>query len=211
MSIRGTIPILATAIWLAGPAAAVPFSDFDDGTLQGWVVNVSTGFDFTNPGTGGNPGGYALLEDTEAGGSGGVVLAPPEFLGDLRGFAAVTWDILLPPQPTSAVRLVLSGAGTTWVYLPAGPLAVDTWQSWEAPLDGGEGWSRFSGVGSFADVLASVTLLGFTLEIAQTTGREAGLDNVGLVPIPEPGTATLLLLGAVAAAFAGPNASRRSG
>jgi hypothetical protein len=57
--------VVATAIGLAGfasPAGAAPLSDFDDGTLQGWVPNVE-GIELTNPGSGGNPGGYALLVD----------------------------------------------------------------------------------------------------------------------------------------------------
>lgn len=200
----GAMLVAGALLGASGPASALPLSDFDDGSLQGWVVNVSEGFTFTNPGSGGNPGGYALLEDTLAGGSGGVVLAPAQFLGDLRGYSAVTWDALLPPQPSGPVRLVLSGAGSSFVYAPDGPLLIDQWQTWQAPLDGGPGWSRLSGTGSFDEVLAAVTVLGFGLEVAQTIGREAGLDNVELIPVPEAGVLAL-----VSTAWAGRLATRR--
>lgn len=188
----------------SAPAGALPLADFDDGSLQGWVVNVTSGFVLTNSGSGGNPGGYALLEDTVAGGSGGVLLAPAAFLGDLRGYERVIWDVLLPPQPTGPVRLALSGAGTSFVYTPVGELRIGEWQSWSAPLDGGPGWSLFSGTGTFAETLAAVTVLGFGLEIAQTVSLEAGLDNVELIPVPEAGT-----LGLVTAALIGLGAARR--
>jgi hypothetical protein len=190
---------LALVVVPFGQATALPLSDFDDDTLQGWVVNVETGFTFTNPGSGGNPGGYALLEDTLPGGSGGMVLAPAAFLGDLRGYARVTWDALLPPQPTGPVRLALTGPGGSFVYTPEGEPLTNVWQSWEAPLDGGTGWSQFSGTGTFAQTLAATTVLGFGLEVSQTQSREAGLDNVELIPVPEPAVTGVLaaVLGAL--------------
>jgi len=63
--------VVAVAIGLAGsvgPVGAAPPSDFDDGTLQGWVANPEPAIALTNPGAGGNPGGYALLVDVRPGG-----------------------------------------------------------------------------------------------------------------------------------------------
>jgi hypothetical protein len=196
---------VAAAIGLASvasPAGAAPRSDFEGGTLQDRVVNVATGFELTDPGSGGNPGGYALLEDRLPRGSGGVVLAPPAFLGDLRGNAKATEDILLSPQPTGPERLALSGAGSTYVFVPRRPLRVDVWHSREAPLDGGDGWSHFSGSGSFAEVLANVTVPGRRPETARVQGRGAELDNLAQVPILETGTPFLLMPGLALVALA---------
>ncbi|MBT8117404.1 MAG: VPLPA-CTERM sorting domain-containing protein, partial [Gammaproteobacteria bacterium] len=79
-----------------------------------------------------------------------------------------------------------------YLYSPTGGTA-GVWESWQAPLLDGPGWSRSGGGESLAEVLADVTELAFILEVTTFTGLEAGLDNVRLNPIPVP--AALWLFG----------------
>ncbi len=182
----------------AAPAVALPLSDFDDATLQGWTLSAgSTGFTVTNPGNAGNPGGYLLLTDTAAGGSGGSVLAPAAFLGDLTRFASLTWDLLAPAAALADAQVTISGPGGTFTFNSGLAPNPAVWDARSAPLLA-PAWNQFSGTGTFDQTLANVTSLRFFLEVAQSQGLEAGLDNVELIPVPEPGA--LLLLGCALAA-----------
>jgi hypothetical protein len=186
----------------ARPALAMVVSTFDGTDLDGWTRNPSIGFTLTNPGSGGNPGGYAQLGDTSSGGSGlpgnpgGLAEAPLKFLGDLSGYVSISWDALLPGNWDELVRLVITNMNSTtkYIYTPyAAGGQTGVWQSWQAQLDGGPGWSRTLGSESFSQVLADVGSLAFDLEVSPGISIEAGLDNVKLNPIPVP--AALWLFG----------------
>ena len=182
--------LLLSTTWLllvTGPAHAMLW-DFNDGTLQGWALDDSdTGFTLANPGD------HALLTDLSSGMSGGLAIAPLAYPQDLSGFPSISWDALLPDDwnvltAIDPVRLVLSSNTSQYIYTPT--LTVDglsaqagVWQSWEAPLDG-TGWELDFGAESFATVLENATGLAFVLEVTTTTGIEAGIDNVQLVPVP---------------------------
>jgi hypothetical protein len=196
--------IFSLLLLTVGPASAAVVSTFDGSDLDGWSVTPGdgSGFTLTNPGSGGNTGGsadgYALLTDTESGGSGGLAVAPVKFLGDLTGYDSISWDALLPSawSPMNALKLVklkISSDTTEYLFSPTGGTA-GVWESWQAPLSNGPGWSRIGGGGeSLAEVLADVSELAFILEVTTWTGLEAGLDNVRLNPIPVP--AALWLFG----------------
>ena len=182
-----------------GPALASVVSTFDGTDLDGWSASPAIGFTLTNPGSGGNTGGsndgYAQLTDTSPGGSGGLAVAPLKFLGNLTGYASISWDAWLPAGmfTNEQVSLLVSSNLTEWVYTPPESLNPGVWESRTVMLDGGFGWSRTLGSEPFAQVLASVTTLAFDLEVSSLTGLEAGLDNVRLNPVPVP--AALWLFG----------------
>ncbi|NNJ93728.1 MAG: hypothetical protein HKP57_03180, partial [Halobacteria archaeon] len=182
------ISISIAVLLLTGrPALATVVSTFDDTNLDCIGVNQDcwsvtpgdgTGFTLTNPGTGGNTGGnsdgYALLTDIVSGGSGGLAVAPVKFLGDLTGYDSISWDALLPSHwsPFNALKLVklrISSNTTNYLYSPTGGTA-GVWESWQAPLLDGPGWSRSGGGESLAEVLADVTELAFILEVTTFTG-----------------------------------------
>ena len=81
-------------------AASTLVSDFDDGTLQGWVMGDPQGFGFQgtlfNDPSGGNPGGRMVATDTLQGGGGLWALAPSTISGDLSLFEGLQWDEFLP-------------------------------------------------------------------------------------------------------------------
>ena len=195
------LPAIAVLLLSTGSAQAMLWN-FDDGVgdgLQGWYLESYTGFDLNNPGSGGNPGGFAQLLDTSPGGSGGLAVAP--ITGNLGGFTAISWDAFLPDNwnfLNPVVSIVLTSETTTidsvFTYTPVMTVdnmsaAAGEWQSWAAPLDG-TGWVQQSGTDSFATVLANVTSLAFDLEVTSRNGTislpslEAGLDNVDLIPVP---------------------------
>lgn len=194
------IPI-ALLLLTARPALAIVW-DFDDGTTQGWS---SSGFTLDNPGSGGNPDGFAQLGDTSPGApSSGLANAP--LLGALSGYASISWDALLPSNWNilSGIRLVTlvisNNNGTYYSYmldtaLGQSELALADpgyWQHWEAPLVDSPAWECTGTCSvSFAQVLADNNAqIAFNLEVTTRAGRmfdpsiEAGIDNVNLIPVP---------------------------
>jgi len=192
MNTKFALPIiLITSLIVSNPAMAIVASHFDDGSLQGWTLSgEGSDFSFVNPGMGGNPGGYALAIDNMPGGSGGQALAPAKFLGDLRGLESIQWDALLPPGWVSPVFLIVRSSSSTYKFTPVSPpggFQVGVWQTWVAPFDESvAGWLKLSGPETLGEVLSHVTQVGFILEIATTTGNEAGLDNVILNGVGTP-------------------------
>jgi len=191
MSRRSPLLVTVTAlssfiVLLVSPAHAGPVvADFDDGTLQDFSLD-SANFDLTNPGSGGNPLGFLQLTDLVAQGPGGIVFAPSAFLGDLSDFASVQWDQFRPADANIPGFVAIDGPGGIFLHQP-GANVTDAWESLSAPLDDGGAWTQVTGSGTFEQTRGNVSRLGFRLEVTDTTGAEAGLDNVRLVPIDDDG------------------------
>ena len=210
--------IFLTAMLLLGvrPAMASIVSTFDGTDLDGWIVEPGDGFSVDNPGSGGNTGappadGYLRVTDTRDLSEDGYLVAPEKYQTDLTGYRSISWDALLPDNwgfftatQTGLVTLEISNGSTTWTYDLGDPIAsgqADQWQQWEAPFDQSDSnWMTDGGPDSLADVLSDVTRLAFFVEVTNTVGLEAGLDNVELNPIPVPAAVWLFgsgLLGLV--------------
>jgi hypothetical protein len=167
--------LLITMPAMAGPVTV----DFDDGGDDGFTTDAS-GFSLANPGSGGNPNGYILLTDLAQAGPGGFVNAPSQFLGDLTDFISINWDSLRPDNASLPSAVLLVGPGGAFAFDGGG--SKGSWDSNSAPLNDASGWKQFNGSGTLADSVADVTRLAFLLEVVEGLGKEAGLDNVRLVP-----------------------------
>lgn len=170
------------------PAMGLPFSDFDDGTLQGWTqVDEFLGTLTAEP-SGGNPGGWLLVTDT-AGGGALKVKGPSAFRGDLSVYTGISWDELVITQPGQeniypTVPVLWGTDGSQYRYYgEMGPL--DVWRERYVSFDPEE-WVQWYGPSSFAEVLQDATL-GFELAVSTGLGPETGLDNIRLVPEPSMG------------------------
>lgn len=88
-----------------------PISDFDDGTVQGWMIADPAYGYVDNPGTGGSPGGYLRAVDTQGGG-GVAAFAPAQFLGDLTSYSGIEYDAFVfnhvPPPIHGGVNAIRS-------------------------------------------------------------------------------------------------------
>ena len=189
---------LVLALTFSAPTAKAlslgPISDFDDGTLQGWV----TPNDNTT-----NAGGY-LEVSRGAGGHLAVFNETATVNGAIDpAVTAIEVDLLRPDGSSDLeIRLVLMG-----------PSTIDRWTSTASASVTGDGtWNRYrfsileadltqvQGTGSFADLTANLNRLMFrydpgTPSAGGTFGPSGtfGMDNV--IAIPEATTGLLLLAG----------------
>jgi hypothetical protein len=212
---RVTVCAAVVGVWVTAGAAtsgalALPSSDFDDGTFQGWTTNNTPhgdeppfGGNLTVQPVGGNPGGYLRAEDTVHAGGGLFIAGPAEFTGDLSAYTELRFDEYLFPDSGSVAHgiqpYLVGSEGTNYFQDRVdGPLEV--WRTVSVPLDAGS-WTLdpFSPVSSsFEDVLADCRVA-FNMDVATSTNPhyESGIDNIRL--IPEPTTLALFVLGAAGA------------
>jgi hypothetical protein len=177
----------------------LPFSDFDDGSTQGWTAVEPFGGTLSLVTTGGNPGGWLYATDTVSGGGWLQIAGPPEFSGDLSVYDGVSWDEIAVPQPsgiqTLSITVVLqkSSSERLLYYGEIGPVGV--WHSRYVPFDP-ELWVPSTPSVSFEDVIHDCTLT-FNMDCWAGLGPESGIDNIRLVPEPSmglPGLAVLVLV-----------------
>lgn len=187
---------LVLALTFSAPTAMAlslgPISDFEDGTLQGWVTPSDNTI---------NAGGY-LEVSPGAGGHLSVFNATVNGAID-SAVTAIEIDLLRPAGSTDLeIRLVLIG-----------PSQVERWTSTASTSVAGDGiWNRYrfsileadltqvGGTEIFADLTADLDRLMFrydpgTPSRGGTFGPSGtfGIDNV--FAVPEPSTALLLLAG----------------
>jgi len=168
-------------LWLAAVTGVVCadaiISDFEDGTMQGWVA-IGDVAGVTNPGTGGNPGGFLRMVD-EAIGKVCWVLAPAVYHGNWHGMTALSADLTQVSFSGSqfcTVQFVVSGPGGQYSYTFGERPPLGAWRTYGVSLVESL-WTRNSG--SWDALLDNVTDLKITLEFI--TGAETnGLDNVAL-------------------------------
>ncbi len=195
MASRINLAAVMVCAWLVIGAAveANPFTDFDDGTLQGWEpIDAPHGSHPPFGGileavpTGGHPDGFMRATDTVTGGGSLFVAGPAEFQGDLRGYTEVVWDEYLYrryPIARGTTAAILGADGTYWESAaPVGDLGV--WHTRSVPLVESE-WTRYGGTASFDEVLSDARLA-FNMDCNQASlpSLECGIDNITLVPEP---------------------------
>jgi hypothetical protein len=174
-------------------AAVVLTSDFDDGTLQGWIPEPPFGGSLFVQNSGGNPDGFMSASDNIAG---GILLArAPGLSGDLRGLADITWDeyVLNIPNTTKGTNIVIRGIdGTLWESDRSVP-PLETWVSKSVTFNNPSDWTLKSGTSLFEEVIANAE--GVFINMGTTTsvvGTESGVDNIVVnssPPIPvQPST-----------------------
>ena len=182
-------------LWAGQFVLANPLSDFDGGSLDGWVgiADPRSGDAFHGflslEGAGGNPGGFMKMRDVTRDGGGLVAANSADFQGDLTGYVELRWDEFLysSPSVSKSTRAYLIGSDDT-VYESAGdsgPLGPEgVWYSRSATLSEVD-WTLASGSMSFEDVLADARIA-FNMDVstAQVPNNESGIDNIYLVPEP---------------------------
>jgi hypothetical protein len=183
---------------------------FDSG-LEGWTTNDSGSF--THVSSGGNPGGYARLDNCEC--NIAQLLASAGFLGNLSAFIGGTLSFdgnLLGdggsffdgpngiPGGTFLDYGIIRIVGPTLTaqrdLLPNG--ATPPFQAWQTYSIGLNGAAWGMSDGDFAALMQGVSSL--TLTIEGLWGPEIqGIDNIRLEsavsPVPEPGTLLCIGLG----------------
>jgi hypothetical protein len=160
---------------------------FSEGDTGDWTF-VNTG-GISNPGSGGNGGGYAQVVD----GTGPThALAPARFLGDWRpldGRGRLSFDLRMvafagvPQGAVPFVSLAGPGGAAHVVLTPAEvPLSTRIWKRFAYPLDAAS-WTLTRG--TWGELLADVRELRIDLELF--SGAETvGLDNVQRAPETTP-------------------------
>ena len=184
-SLVAIIVILCTSLSFASVV-----SNFDDGTLDGWTASGDGSI--SNPGSGGNPGGFLKATDP-ATGPNTWGIAPSKFLGDwssLNGAGFISFDMILlsgGPPTTEKPNVYISGPGGSAICFADNKI-TSLWQTFVFPI--AESMWEIKG-GSWNTLLTNVTELKVDLE--QIQGKEVtGIDNVVLSQVPIPGAIWLL-------------------
>lgn len=190
---------------IAGTASAGTFiTTWDSGTFEGWTTTGATGGFWTNPGAGGNPGGYLQYTDDPDGTlTPDELLAPGQYLGDFRPYEGVgyfEYDVIhqLEPinPPIDYPRIRLFGANGEEAFSLGGFIVTDEWTTLRFDIIE----SDFEMVtGTWAGLIENVTQLRISGDNAIGSGLEGGVDNFKLF-IPAPGATALLALAGIASA-----------
>jgi hypothetical protein len=191
--------LLACAAAMLSPAARADLHYSFDTDAQGWTV--FDGGDLSHQAAGGNPGGFLQIADSSSGDF--RLVAPASalgnwaaYLGGTLSFDARNIDGEAPDWPEFGQ--ITLGSGST-------VLVVDGVAGDAPPADGQ--WHHYSTQLSTAvfgadlpSVLASLDTLYIKAEFHNGVSEVAGIDNIRITAVPEPGTAALLLSGLVAVA-----------
>lgn len=191
-------------VWMAliaqGAGATTISSDFST-DLDGWTITPGSGA-LSYAGSGGNPGGYLFVDNAE-GATIVRAIAPAKFLGDLSAFDGGTLQFdgnllskgsvaFYPPYGQVTIATT-SGSPATLDLAPGDP-AIGVWTTYGIPLDAAT-WGQTPA--RWAQILSDVTEITIVLEAV--SGFETnGFDNFVLTSVPEPPSAALALLAALA-------------
>ncbi|MGJ8725291.1 MAG: PEP-CTERM sorting domain-containing protein [Roseibacillus sp.] len=209
-----------TSIGMIGSASAVlnlvPNGDFSaGGTSWGSFASIQTAGDppvvvaetlISYPSTGGNTGGYGLVDNT-AGAWGGGLVSPADFqypgndgipLGDLGLVAGETYDF-------SMDMINISGDGLGGVKLESwgvdgGGAPTILTNSGDMPASGqSSSWANYTWSYTIDPAALAVKVVPLLTPVSNNAGgnlqSSIGFDNVGFVVIPEPSAFSLLGLG----------------
>lgn len=200
-----------TILCIAGLATAaqagttvVAESTWGNGDLDGWTF-TSNGFgEWVNPGSGGNPGGYAQYVDVASNHPPPQLFAPGQFLGDYTGYIGgyFEYDNRLemapdePGEPSNYSRIRLQGADGSEARAIADFVLDTDWQTIRIDIVESD-WQMVSG--TWNGLISNVSGLYFGGDFLLGSGPEAGVDNFRLI-IPAPGAAALIGMGGLVAA-----------
>lgn len=198
--IRASAFVVPLFAWQAVAGGAIATSTFDS-DLDGWTLAGNPSL--SHQATGGNPGGFALYNDTGGPLGDGWLVAPSAYLGDwtdLEGVGSLSWDHRMLVTMWGAD--ILTGQAT--ISGPAGSAFFDSglsfagqWQTFVAPISASS-W-QITG-GTWNGLLANVTDLRLRLDATRDEGLPGeadGMDSVALVP--EPSSLLLLIVGGLVA------------
>lgn len=189
---------------LAGLAQAGTFiTTWDSGTFEGWTTTGAPGGFWTNPGAGGNPGGYMQYTDDPDGSLfPPELLAPNQYLGDFRPYEGIgyfQYDVIhqfgAANPPSDYPRIRLFGANGEEAFSLGGFIVTNEWTTLRFDIVESD-WEMRSG--TWADLIANITELRISGDNAIGFGLEGGVDNFKLY-IPAPGAGALLAMGGLMA------------
>ena len=216
-----SLVLLSTPGLVAGQVAVGTTSDFEDGTTQGWVINllgmggpVPQPMNVPTGGPGGAGDSYLQLVSTGQAGPGGRLTAI-NFMGAwsgdyvAAGVTAIRMDVRNEGPTDLYLRLLISdpvaGPPTNSalsfspIFLPAG----GDWRSVVFPFYGPGGLVAPPGAGTVEGALRNATEL--RILHGQTLGfppdpilAQLGVDNITATVTPEPGTVLLVGTGLLA-------------
>lgn len=215
--------LLGSLVATGAQATTVPFTESFDAGVSGWENNVNAPLGWTATG-GADGGGYAsgtynFLGYTNPFGSGPVVLRASAadnpsggaFIGDwlTDGVGTVTAMVRhdAPEDLTFFMRVASPANFPGAVFAGTQTVAANVWTQITFAIDPNSPFCIAEGT-TCAAVLASVGTLQFGTDapVGLTDDDVAytiSIDQVSLLPIPEPGTALLFGLGLAGLAVAG--------
>ena len=194
---------LFAACAATGNAQAIAIISTFDVDAEGWTPNPGEA-SLAHVAAGGNPGGHIRLTDIGTGGVpfGSGAFASTAFLGDLTAFLGGTLSLDMATFAgggttfASFGAIQLSGGGdTATLDIAATAPALNTWQSYSAPLTAAA-WGKSDA--AFLAILTNVTSIGIPTD-AFNGGDTIGIDNFAVtmpsMALPAPATALILLPG----------------
>lgn len=203
-------------LWTAGTLQSrAQFHSAFDASAENWtVVEYPDNGPFAAPAqtnspvwlnAGGNPGGFISHQDVT---SDTFYFQAPASWGGNRLAAyglALSFDVM-PMSGVdydNGVDVILSGAGMQLVRDAGAQPISGQWNSYSVVLSEDPGWRVGTAAGpqatavQFQSVLSDLQALAIRGEFKTGLGDVTGLDNV-VLPVPEPGTASLLTAGLAA-------------
>ncbi|HDM78627.1 MAG TPA: hypothetical protein ENG51_19515 [Deltaproteobacteria bacterium] len=178
--------VIIMLLVVPGVCFSAIISTFEDGSLDGWTKSGDGSI--TNPGSGGNPGGFLKATDP-ATGPNTWAIAPSKFLGDWRRYnntGCVSFDMIILSgglPTTEKPNVYIAGPGGSAACFSA-TKASTAWKTFVFPINKNY-WLLKSG--SWDNLLSNVTE--FKIDLEQIQGREVtGIDNVALSQVPIPGS-----------------------
>ncbi len=210
------IAVLAGLLALSMNSFAALISDFDDGTLQGWVPDTGNFGGLLEHDPLGNPGGAMRAIDTGPSGVSLLVRGPEAYRGNLTGYSGVSWDEYVYDYGASnsfSTGFILRGGDGT-EYMAGFETGTDReiWRHRFLDFQDPSIWTLRTGSASFFEVLLDVEYLLIGLDTSSRIDGvlESKVDNIELhlsnVPVP----ASLLLFGSGLIGLVGASRRRRA-
>ena len=199
----GTLSLPGTSSALTAEIPVLVIESTFDSDLEGWskAPGSDAGSTLVWVSEGGNPGGFLRLNEAAQGAT-DRISAPPAFLGDRSEFVGghfsmdrMTNNLSSTIASGDHIRLVSEGLSLR-VGLPLPGL--NEWVPVTVDLRHDGGWVRVSDSQpptpeEFAFVLANLSAIHLLADFRSGVETPA-FDNIRMVAVPEPATATLLLV-----------------
>ena len=183
----------------ASGSTAQPHSDFDDGTLQGWMPGD---VNFPFHGILDSLGGFMAAYDSLPGGGPLFAKAPDAFTGNLAVYKGVRWDervyVTDPPAWAPTIPVIMGPDSTMyWEIFDLDESKIGQWHQRFVPFDS-TAWEILdnSGTAGFSEVLHNVVAFYMSMNTTTATYQwESGVDNIMLeAPVPVSSLRTMVLL-----------------